>query len=54
MTPDGYTIMAISTGFVVNPSSTPKVPHDPIRDFAPVTLVVASPNIVVVNPQVPA
>src|ERR1700704_6539604 len=52
--PDGYTIMAISTGFVVNPSLYAKVPYDPIKDFAPVTLVAASPNIVVVNPQVPA
>ena len=54
VTPDGYTIMAISTGFVVNPSLYAKVPYDPITDFAPVTLVAASPNIIVVNPQVPA
>jgi tripartite-type tricarboxylate transporter receptor subunit TctC len=53
-TPDGYTIMAISTGFMVNPSLYAKVPYDPIKDFAPVTLVAASPNVVVVNPQVPA
>jgi len=53
-TPDGYTIMAISTGFVVNPSLYAKVPYDPVKDFAPVTLVAASPNIVVVNPSVPA
>jgi tripartite-type tricarboxylate transporter receptor subunit TctC len=52
--PDGYTIMAISTGFMVNPSLYAKVPYDPIKDFAPVTLVAASPNVVVVNPQVPA
>src|SRR5437899_7660558 len=36
VTPDGYTIMAISTGFVVNPSLYAKVPYDPIKDFAPV------------------
>jgi tripartite-type tricarboxylate transporter receptor subunit TctC len=53
-TPDGYTIMAISTGFVVNPSLYAKVPYDPIKDFAPISLVAASPNIVVVNPSVPA
>jgi tripartite-type tricarboxylate transporter receptor subunit TctC len=53
-TPDGYTIMAISTGFVVNPSLYAKVPYDPIKDFAAVTLVAASPNVVVVNPEVPA
>jgi tripartite-type tricarboxylate transporter receptor subunit TctC len=54
VTPDGYTIMAISTGFIVNPSLYAKVPYDPLKDFAPVTLVAASPNVVVVNPQVPA
>ena len=53
-TPDGYTIMAISTGFMVNPSLYAKVPYDPIKDFAAVTLVAVSPNVVVVNPQVPA
>jgi tripartite-type tricarboxylate transporter receptor subunit TctC len=53
-TPDGYTIMAISTGFVVNPSLYAKVPYDPIKDFAPVTLIAVSPNVVVVNPSVPA
>jgi tripartite-type tricarboxylate transporter receptor subunit TctC len=53
-TPDGYTIMAISTGFMVNPSLYAKVPYDAMKDFAPVTLVAASPNVVVVNPSVPA
>ena len=54
VTPDGYTIMAISTGFVVNPSLYAKVPYDAVKDFAPVTLVAVSPNVVVVNPPVPA
>jgi tripartite-type tricarboxylate transporter receptor subunit TctC len=51
---DGYTIMATSTGFVVNPSLYARVPYDPVKDFAPVTLVAVSPNVVVVNPAVPA
>src|SRR3954471_19588500 len=51
---DGYTIMVISTGFVVNPSLYARVPYDPTKDFAPVTLVAASPNVLVVNPSVPA
>src|SRR5689334_2259805 len=54
VTPDGYTIMAISTGFMVNPSLYAKVPYDPIKDFTAVSLVAVSPNVVVVNPQVPA
>ena len=52
--PDGYTLMAISTGYMVNPSLYAKVPYDPIKDFTAVTLVAASPNVVVVNPSVPA
>jgi tripartite-type tricarboxylate transporter receptor subunit TctC len=52
--PDGYTIMVISTGFMVNPSLYAKVPYDPIKDFSAVTLVAVSPNVIVVNPQVPA
>jgi tripartite-type tricarboxylate transporter receptor subunit TctC len=53
-TPDGYTIMVVSTGFMVNPSLYAKVPYDAVKDFAPVTLVAVSPNVVVVNPSVPA
>lgn len=51
---DGYTLLVISTGFMVNPSLYARVPYDPVKDFAPVTLVAASPNVLVVNPQVPA
>ena len=43
---DGYTILVVSTGFIVNPSMYGKVPYDPVKDFAPVTLVAASPNII--------
>jgi tripartite-type tricarboxylate transporter receptor subunit TctC len=52
--PDGYTILVVSTGFIVNPSMYTKIPYDPIKDFSPISLVAASPNIVFVNPQVPA
>jgi tripartite-type tricarboxylate transporter receptor subunit TctC len=52
--PDGYTMLVVSTGFIVNPSMYAKVPYDPIKDFAPITLVAASPNVVSVNPAVPA
>jgi len=51
---DGYTMLVVSTGFIVNPSMYAKVPYDPIKDFSPVTLVAASPNVVSVNPDVPA
>ena len=51
--PDGYTILAVSTSFIVNPSMYSKVPFDPVKDFAPISLVAASPNVLFVNPQVP-
>jgi tripartite-type tricarboxylate transporter receptor subunit TctC len=52
--PDGYTVLAVSTGFLVNPSMYARVGYDPVKDFAPVTLVASSPNVVFVNPAVPA
>jgi len=52
--PDGYTLYMMSTGFMVNPSLYAKVPYDPIKDFAPVTLAAASPNVLFVHPSVPA
>ena len=52
--PDGYTILVVSTGFMVNPSMYAKLPFDPIRDFAPITLVAASPNVISTHPAVPA
>src|SRR5262245_4177526 len=42
---DGYTVLVVSTGFIVNPSMHAKIPYDPIKDFAPITLVAASPNV---------
>jgi len=47
-------MIVVSTGFVVNPSLYAKILYDPINDFVPVTLVAASPNVIAVNPQVPA
>ena len=52
--PDGYTIVVVSTGFIINPSMYSKIGYDPIKDFAPISLVAASPNVVTVNPAVPA
>jgi tripartite-type tricarboxylate transporter receptor subunit TctC len=50
---DGYTIVAVSTGFIVNPSLYAKVPYA-IKNFAPISLIAASPNVITVNPGVPA
>ena len=52
--PDGYTLLLISTTHAVNPSLFKKLPYDPVRDFAPVTMVAATPFMLVVHPAVPA
>jgi tripartite-type tricarboxylate transporter receptor subunit TctC len=52
--PDGHTLLVASTGLVVNPSLFAKVPYDPVKDFAPITIVAVSPNVMTVHPAVPA
>lgn len=52
--PDGYTIMlGTSAGMVINPLLSRKLTYDPVRDFAPVSMVVIVPQLLVVNPQLP-
>jgi len=50
---DGYTIMVVSTGFMVNMSLYAHVPYDAVKDFAPITMVAYSPNVIMVNPSLP-
>jgi len=52
---DGYTLLmgAVAT-HAINPTLYAKIPYDPVKDFAPVALVAQVPNILVVNPAVPA
>src|SRR6478672_6773059 len=53
-TPDGYSIVFVSTSFIVNPSLFAKIPYDPYKDFAPVTLAAISPNLLSIHPSIPA
>lgn len=50
---DGHTMLLVSVTHSINPSLDAKLPYDSIRDFAPVTLVASSPNVVVVHPSIP-
>ena len=52
--PDGYTVLFAFSSHVTNPSMFDKLPYDPVRDFAPVTLAVTSPAVLTINPSVPA
>jgi tripartite-type tricarboxylate transporter receptor subunit TctC len=52
--PDGHTLIFISSTFSMQPATTPKLPYDPLRDFTPVSLAVASPYILVAHPSLAA
>ena len=51
--PDGYTLLVATFAHAVNPSLQPKMPYDSGKDFAPVTLIGSSHNILVVKPNSP-
>jgi len=51
---DGYTFFIVATPLVINPSLYDTVPFDPIKDFDPVTLAVATTTVLTVHPSVPA
>ncbi len=52
--PDGYTLLMTASTLALNSVLYKKVPYDPVRDFAPITLAATAPNILIVNPAVPA
>lgn len=53
--PDGHTILLGSVGsLAVAPHIVSNLPYNPLRDFAPLTMAVTFPNVLVVNPSVPA
>ncbi len=53
--PDGYTLLhGTAAGLIINPLLMKKLPYDTFRDFAPVSMVVIVPQLLVVHPGVPA
>ena len=53
--PDGYTLlMASIASHAINPALYPKIPYDPVKDFAGVSLLGTTVNILVVHPSIPA
>ena len=51
--PDGYTMGLVTSTFAMTPTLQ-KLPYDPVRDFVPLILLAAVPNILVVHPVLPA
>jgi tripartite-type tricarboxylate transporter receptor subunit TctC len=48
---DGYTLLVVSTAYVVNPGLYVKIPYDPYKDFAPITELGSTPNSILVTPK---
>ena len=51
--PDGYTILIVNDTHAINTSLHRKLPYDPIRDFAPITLIAVTPFMLSVHPSLP-
>ncbi len=53
--PDGYTILVGTVAtHAINPNLYPNIPYDAAKDFAPIILLATLPNVLVVNPSLPA
>ena len=52
--PDGYTIVLVAPSLAISPTLYSKINYDPIKDFAPVSLVATVPNVMITQPSVPA
>ena len=51
--PDGYTLFLLNSANLIAPSLYRRIAYDPIKDFAPITLMVSSPFLIVVHPETP-
>jgi len=51
--PDGHTILFAPISFVINPSLYRKVGYDPVKDFAPITMVASTPYLILAHPALP-
>lgn len=52
--PDGYTLLLSSPSISISPSLYKKMPYDPQKDLAPISLIAGIPNVMLVHPSVPA
>src|SRR5688500_382920 len=51
--PDGYTIVLVAPSLAISPTLYSKINYDPVKDFAPVSLVATVPNVMVTQPSLP-
>jgi tripartite-type tricarboxylate transporter receptor subunit TctC len=51
--PDGYTIVLVAPSLAISPSLYSKINYDPVKDFAPISLVATVPNVMITQPSLP-
>ena len=51
--PDGYTLLGVAGGYTITPAVYSKLPYDPVRDLAPISLVVQAPFLLLTHPSLP-
>jgi tripartite-type tricarboxylate transporter receptor subunit TctC len=51
--PDGYTLLGVASGYSITPAVFGKLAYDPVKDFAPLSLVAQAPFLLVVHPSMP-
>ena len=51
--PDGYTLLAVASGYSITPAIYSKLQYDPLKDLAPISLVVQAPLLLLSHPSLP-
>jgi tripartite-type tricarboxylate transporter receptor subunit TctC len=51
--PDGYTLLGITSGYTITPAVYGNLPYDPVKDFAPISLVAQAPFLFLTHPSLP-
>ncbi len=51
--PDGYTLLIGSSSLAINPHLYSKMPFDPLKDLAPIIILIRTPNVLAVHPSLP-
>ena len=52
--PDGYTLLMVSSGFVILPAVRENLPYDPVKDFIPISMFIDTPLAIIASPNFPA
>ena len=52
--PDGYTLVLVAPSLAISPTLYSKLNYDPVKDFAPISLVATVPNVMITQPSLPA